>query len=100
MLLPILPQVLLMADVIAKMSYLYCTTNVDMLYGRCYCQVADGMATLIIMLADVIAKWQMEWPLQGWSVGRCYCHVADGITTGSYYFSLSSEVLNRTSSHM
>ena len=59
------------------------TTNVDMLYGRCYCQVADGMATLIIMLADVIAKWQMEWPLQGWSD-----------------FSLSSEVLNRTSSHM
>ena len=58
------------------------TTNVDMLYGRCYCQVADGMATLIIMLADVIAK------------------VADGIATGSYYFSLSSEVLNRTSSHM
>ena len=54
-----------------------------MLYGRCYCQVADGMATLIIMLADVIAKWQMEWPLQGWSVGRCYCHVADGIATGS-----------------
>ena len=76
------------------------TTNVDMLYGRCYCQVADGMATLIIMLADVIAKWQMEWPLQGWSGGRCYCHVADGIATGSYYFSLSSEVLNRTSSHM
>ena len=63
------------------------TTNVDMLYGRCYCQVADGMATLIIMLADVIAKWQREWPLQGWSVGRCYCHVADGIATGSYYFS-------------
>ena len=63
-------------------------------------QVADGMVTLIIMLADVIAKWQMEWPLQGWSFGRFYCHVADGIATGSYYFSLSSEVLNRTSSHM
>ena len=51
-------------------------------------------------LADVIAKWQMEWPLQGWSVGRCYCHVADGIATGSFYLSLSSEVLNRASSHM
>ena len=62
--------------------------------------MADGMATLIIMLADVTVKWQMEWPLQGWSVGRCYCHVADGIATGSYYLSLSSEVLNRTSSHM
>ena len=50
--------------------------------GWCYCQVADGMATT------------------GWSVGRCYCHVADGTATGSYYLSLSSEVLNRTSSHI
>ena len=50
--------------------------------GWCYCQVADGMATT------------------GWSVGRCYCHVADGIAIGSYYLSLSSEVLNRTSSHI
>ena len=54
--------------------------------------MADGIATLIIVLADVIAKWQMEWPLQGWSIGRCYCHVADGIATGSYHLSLSSEV--------
>ena len=44
---------------------------------------------LIYNLADVIAKWQMEWPLQGWSGGRCYCHVADGIATGSSYFNLS-----------
>ena len=55
---------------------------------------------LMYNLADVIAKWQMEWPLQGWSGGRCYCHVADGIATGSSYFNLSSEVLYRTSSHM
>ena len=100
MLLPILPQVLLMADVIAKMSYLYCNHQCwyvvwQMLLpsgrwnghfnynaGWCYCQVADGMATT------------------GLEVGRCYCHVADGIATGSYYFSLSSEVLNRASSHM
>ena len=27
--------------------------------------MADGIATLVIVLADVIAKWQMEWPLQG-----------------------------------
>ena len=53
---------------------------------------------LIYNLADVIAKWQMEWPLQGWSGGRCHCHVADGIDTGSSYFNLSSEVLYRTSS--
>ena len=37
--------------------------------GRCYCPVADGMATFcIFVMADVIAQWQMEWPLQGVSV--------------------------------
>ena len=56
--------------------------TVDLSVGRCYCHVGDGIAT------------------EGWSVGRCYCHVADGIATGSVYFNLSSEVLNRTSSHM
>ena len=35
------------------------------------------------------------------SNGRCYSHVADGIATlGWIYFSISSEMLNRTSSHM
>ena len=56
---------IVMADVIAKMSYLYYNHQCWYLYGRCYCQVADGIATLVIVLADVIAKWQMEWPLQG-----------------------------------
>ena len=51
-------------------------------------------------MADVIVMWQMEWPLQGWSVGRFYCHMADGMATGSVHFNLSSEVLNKTSSHM
>ena len=55
-----------MADVIAKMSYLYYNHQCWYLYGRCYCQVADGIATLVIVLADVIAKWQMEWPLQAY----------------------------------
>ena len=82
MLLPILPQILLWLMLLPRCHICIITTNVD------------------ICMADVIAKWQMEWPLQGWSVGRCYCHVADGIATGSYYLSLSSEVLNRTSSHM
>ena len=97
--------------------------------GRCYCLLvvadvnttiyltslvvvmADGIAKmslvlynnhqlLIYYMADVIAMWQMEWSLQGWSVGRCYCHVADGMATGSVHFNLSSEVLNRTSFHM
>ena len=29
-------------------------------FGWCYCQVADGMATDDLNLADVITKWQME----------------------------------------
>ena len=35
--------------------------------GRCYCLVADGIATFFVynVIADVIAQWQMEWPLQG-----------------------------------
>ena len=100
MLLPILPQILLWLMLLPRCHICIITTKCWYLYGRCFCQVADGIATLIIVLADVIAKWQMEWPLQGWSIGRRYCHVADGIATGSYYLSLSSEVLNRTSSHM
>ena len=42
-----------------------------------------------IVLADVIAKWQMKYPLQGGggiSTGRCYYQVADGIATGSDLF--------------
>ena len=35
-------------------------------WGRCYCPMADGMATILFLfvMADVIAQWQMEWPLQ------------------------------------
>ena len=50
--------------------------------------------------------WQMLLPCGRWNghyrvgVMARYCHVADGIATGSCYFNLSSEVLNRTSSHM
>ena len=50
-------------------------------YGRCYCQVADGIATVDwnvgrynCHVADGIATVD-------WNVGRCYCHVADGIAT-------------------
>ena len=32
--------------------------------GRCYCHVADGMATVYFVMGDVIAKWQMELPLR------------------------------------
>ena len=37
-----------------------------------------------VILADVIAMWQMESPLVPvlyYSLGRCYCHVADGKAT-------------------
>ena len=50
-----------------------------LMYGRCYCQVADGIPPGW-RLAGVIAKWQMEWPL--------------------YYVIFSSGMLNRTSSHI
>ena len=73
--------------------------DVKTTFGRCYCQVVDGIATFFFVTG-----------------GRCYCLVADVITTigcvfgllfavgrwnslGSI-FNLSSEVLNRTSSHM
>ena len=52
--------------------------------GQCYCQVADGIATYCyycFVMADVIAQWQMEWPLQGGSdlsPGRCCSQGADG----------------------
>ena len=41
--------------------------------GRCYCPVADGIGNFIVVRADVIAQWQMEWPLQGvrFPPGRC-----------------------------
>ena len=45
-----------MADGIAKMSWCYIITTNCLTY----------------YMADVIAMWQMEWPLQGGSVGRCY----------------------------
>ena len=76
---------------------------------RCYCHIFCGRCctTFCIMLqhvvlADVIAKWQMEWPLQ---VVVVY-HLVDVIPRGQMdvhgctYFSFSSEVLCRMSSHM
>ena len=49
----------------------------------------NSMLQHIIFKADVIAQWQMEWPLQGGclkSTGRCCYQVADGIATGSELF--------------
>ena len=66
--------------------------------------MADGIATsfLFYVMEGVIAQWQMEWPLQ---VVVVY-HLVDVIPRGKMdvhgctYFSFSSEVLCRTSSHM
>ena len=69
--------------------------------GRCYCPVVDAMATFcIFVMADVIAQWQMEWPLQGVSVSLLVDAVPMGQMDMGNYFSLSSEVLCRTSSHI
>ena len=52
--------------------------------------MADGITTLVIVLADVIAKWQMEWPLQGGVLAdviliyiinyRCYYVIGNNIS--------------------
>ena len=69
-----------------------------MVHGWCYCQVADGFATACRYMADVIARWLLQLPLQVggwqmlWSAGRCYLP--------GQFFNFSSEMLNRTSSQM
>ena len=77
----LLPLIVILADVIAMMCWCYVTTN-WCIFGWCYCQVADGMATV------GLEWWQMLLPC-----GRWNSHWVN-------YFNLSSEVLNRTSSHM
>ena len=60
--------------------FLHVTATED---GRCYCQVADRMATA------------------GWVTGRCYYQVGRWYYLGSIiYFILTSEMLNSTSSQM
>ena len=69
---------LVLADVIARWQMEWPHIICCLLWGRCYCPVAGGIAThlfLCVVMADVIAQWQMEWPLQGVSVfppGGCY----------------------------
>ena len=54
-----------MADVIA-IFYVATSLHVTAFEGgRCYCLVADGIATFFTVFED----------------GRCYCQVADGIAT-------------------
>ena len=80
------------------MVHVNTTTCYDLICcdGRWYCQdvlvLYYNHQLLAYYMADVIAMWQMEWPLQGGSVGRCYCHVADGMATGSVYFKFYSVI--------
>ena len=56
---------------------------------------------LYVMLADVIAMVADGITTQGgFYLADVTAMVADGITTGQLYFSFSSEMFNRTSSHM
>ena len=69
MLLPLLTDVIvkIQADVIA---YLLIMADVIAIIGRCYCQLCGDVKPNYLtfaasVMADVIAWWQMEWPLQG-----------------------------------
>ena len=54
--------ILYVADVIATKADVNAYKMV--FFGWCYCQlVADVITTILNVLADGIAKWQMEWPL-------------------------------------
>ena len=60
---------------------------------------------LLILMADVIAKMAHGIATKGWVLTKqladVIAMVVDGIATkGQFYFNFSSEVLNRTSSHM
>ena len=67
------------------------------LRGRCQTTSLFFNFLQQVWMAEVIAQWQMQWPLLHDFIqfcGRCYSH-------GSWsYFNFSSEVLNRTSFQM
>ena len=60
--------------------------------GRCYYPVADEKTTILFLfvMADVIAQWQMEWPLQGVSVTLLLDVVPMGRWIWVIYLSFSS----------
>ena len=72
-----------------------------MLYGQMLlpCGRWNGHICIFVM-ADVIAQWKMEWPLQGVSISLLVDVVPRGQMDMGNYLSLSSEVLCRTSSHI
>ena len=83
-----------MTDVIVMVLRQMLLPSIRLFYGRCYCHIVLGrcycpyfmwrmlnhmyfqlIATSV--MADVIARWQIEWPLQG-----DFYHVADVIAMG------------------
>ena len=72
-------------------------------WGRCYCHVAGWNShtfILCVVMADVIAQWQVEWPLQGVSVSLLVDVIPQGADGYLGRITLGSEVLCRTSSHI
>ena len=47
---------------------------------------------IILRMADVVALWQIVWPLFIFCDGRCYSQVADGITTQSGWWYLADVI--------
>ena len=93
-------SMLLWLMVIAKMSYLYYNHQCWYLYWQMLLPSGRWNSHLVIVLADVIAKWQMEWPLQGGVLADVIAMWQMEQPLGLIILSLSSEVLNRTSSHI
>ena len=97
----------------------FVTIYCNYVIGWCCCHAADVITTCCCcsykLMADVVAMWQMEKPLFCVRLmllpsGRWNSHcrvwaslvdvVPGGQMAGLYYFSLSSEVLCKTSSHI
>ena len=83
--------------------------------GSCYCHcndmwqmVSHSIACYNLVLIKwqmLLPRWQMEWPPEGrfyCAIGRCCCYGGrwNSHLRVCFYFDLSSEVLNRTSSQM
>ena len=82
---------LVLADVIAKwqMEWPHVTICLFCFLGRCYCPVADGIATILFLfvVANVIAQCQLEWPLQGVSASICHLVITSANTRVAIYCS-------------
>ena len=74
--------------------------DVKTTFGRCYVLSDRWNSHMLQQMADVISQVADVIATAGWGCVVMVCLMADGIAMGLFYFNLSSEVLNRTSSHM